>query len=154
MAAYFTDSSAAVKRYLAEVGSQWVQDLFAVKPPNEFYAVATIAVEVVAAITRRGQGGGITQPESSRLCDVFLFDLELDFETVSITDSLLIQAIYLARIYGLRGYDAVQLAAGLEVNRLRVASGLSPIIFVSADKELNASAQSEGLAVDDPNDHS
>lgn len=153
MAAYFTDSSAAVKRYLGEVGSGWVQGLFVTKPPNEFYAVVTTGVEVVAAITRRARGGTITQTDAARLCAVFLLDLEFDFEMVSVTDDLIRQAISLAQAYGLRGYDAVQLAAGSEVNRLRVTAGLSPIIFVSADRELNAAAHSEGLAVDDPNNH-
>lgn len=39
----------------------------------------------------------------------------------------------LSETYGLRGYDAIQLAAGRAVNSLCIANGLPPIIFVSAD---------------------
>lgn len=153
MATYFTDSSAAAKRYLLETGSRWVKGLFTATPPNEVFVVATTGVEVAAAITRRGRGGTISPTDAAAFCTLFLTDLSQDYQSVDVTDSLLRQAIQLARRHGLRGYDAVQLAAALEVNRVRVAAGLLPIIFVSADNELNAAAQSEGLAVDDPNAH-
>ncbi len=58
----------------------------------------------------------------------------------------------LAEARGLRGYDAVQLAAGYAVNALCLTSGLPPLIFVSADNELNAAASSEGLIVENPNE--
>lgn len=153
MAAYFTDSSAVIKRYLRETGSVWVRELFASTPPNSFYAVATVGVEVVAAITRRARGGTVSQAGAARWCGVFLTDLNLEFAVVGVTGDLLRNAVSLARAHGLRGYDAVQLAAGLEANRLRLADGLSPLVFLSADNELNAAARSEGLSVDDPNAH-
>ena len=55
----------------------------------------------------------------------------------------------LAETHGLRGYDAIQLAAAIEVGRRYVASGLPPIIFVCADSALNAVAAVEGLIVED-----
>jgi hypothetical protein len=57
----------------------------------------------------------------------------------------------LAETHGLRGYDAMQLATALEVNTLRIVSGLPPLTLVSADVELNAAAIAEGLTVEDPN---
>ena len=46
----------------------------------------------------------------------------------------------------LRGYDAVQLAAALEV-RLQVPL----LILVSGDGDLNTAATAEGLPVENPN---
>ena len=46
------------------------------------------------------------------------------------------------------GYDAVQLAATLEV-RAKIPS----LILVSADAALNTAAAAEGLQVEDPNTH-
>jgi hypothetical protein len=60
----------------------------------------------------------------------------------------------LAETYGLRGYDAIQLAAGCTVNTLCIFSGLAPIVFVSADNELNVAASNEGLIVENPNKQS
>ena len=50
-------------------------------------------------------------------------------------------------------YDAVQLAAALEVGRLHQAVGLGSVTLISADGELNIAATVEGLRVDDPNAH-
>lgn len=58
-----------------------------------------------------------------------------------------------AEVHRLRGYDAVQLGAAVELHVLREAAGLPPLVFVSADQPLNAAAASEGLVVDDPNRH-
>lgn len=58
----------------------------------------------------------------------------------------------LAQTHALRGYDAVQLAAALEVHRLYAALGLPLILFISADNELNAAAKVEGLQVENPSD--
>ncbi len=153
MALIFMDSSAVVKRYVQETGSVWVSGLFTAAPANEITVVALTGVEVVAAITRRVRGGTISPVDAASSCALFLADLGPDYQVVAVTDALLSQAIRLAQFYGLRGYDAVQLAAANEVSRLRVTAGAAPIIFVSADQELNAAAQSEGLVVDDPNAH-
>jgi hypothetical protein len=59
----------------------------------------------------------------------------------------------LAERHGLRGYDAIQLAAALEINSFRTGQGLPPITLLSADAELNAAAVRDGLTVDDPNSH-
>ncbi len=115
MAAYFLDSSA--KRYLRETGSSWVQSLFAANPPNKFYAVATMGVEVVASITRRARGGTIRQQNAVRWCAIFLADLNIEFEVVNVTNDLLREAVVLAQTHALRGYDAVQLAAGSELKQ-------------------------------------
>lgn len=58
----------------------------------------------------------------------------------------------IAERYALRGYDAVQLAAAYAIRAAIQAAG-EQVIFVSADRELNAAAASEGFAVEDPNAH-
>jgi hypothetical protein len=59
----------------------------------------------------------------------------------------------LARTHALRGYDAVQLAAALHVDRQRRVRRRSALTVISADADLNAAALAEGLAADDPNNH-
>ncbi len=153
MAVVFTDRSTVVKRYVQEVGSVWVSGLFTTAPANRVVVAAITRVEVIAALTRRVRSGTITQADAAAACALFLADMPTDYRSVPITDAVLSQAVQLAQNYKLRGYDAVQLAAGTEVNQLCLAAGLPPIIFVSADKELNAAASAEGMTVDDPNAH-
>ena len=57
----------------------------------------------------------------------------------------------LANAHALRAYDAVQLAAALELEARWQAAGMGSITLVSADQDLNAAATAEGLIVEDPN---
>jgi hypothetical protein len=75
------------------------------------------------------------------------------YTVIEVTPDLIDEAVRLGNAHALRGYDAVQLAVALEVNRSHQADGFSPIILVSADRDLNAAATAEGLMVDDPNAH-
>jgi hypothetical protein len=59
----------------------------------------------------------------------------------------------LTETHGLRAYDAVQLAAALELQATRTAAGLVPLTLVSADQDLNAAATASGMRVEDPNLH-
>jgi uncharacterized protein len=59
----------------------------------------------------------------------------------------------LAEQHTLRGYDATQLASALAVHTELTASGVSDLVFISADAELNTVAQTEQLVVQNPNDH-
>jgi uncharacterized protein len=153
MADYFLDSSALVKRYVREIGSAWVSSLFDPSANNEVFVAAITSVEIIAAVSRRARAGTITAADAALTCNLFRADWICDYQVIETNEPLLQQAMALAETYGLRGYDAVQLAAGYQVNRLCVGSGLSPIVFGSADNDLNAAALREGLVVENPNLH-
>jgi uncharacterized protein len=153
MAMYFIDSSALVKRYISETGSAWVLGLFDPTLNNEVFIAAITGVEIIAAITRRSGSGSITITDATITRNQFKSDLQKDYQIVEITDNIINSGMVLSETYGLRGYDAVQLAAGRAVNNLCIANGLPSITFVSADNELNAAVVSEGLAIENPNRH-
>ena len=75
------------------------------------------------------------------------------YNVLELTPALFTEAMSVARMHGLRAYDAVQLAAALEINRLNREDGIGPVTLVSADRELNAAATAEGLVVEDPTTH-
>lgn len=153
MAVYFLDSSALVKRYINESGSGWVLSLFAPAVDGEFFVAAITGVEIVAAITRRARNGSIATADATIVCNQLRSDLQTDYQVIEITEVVISSGMAFAETQGLRGYDAVQLAAGCAINELCVANGLLPIIFVSADKELNLAAINEGLLVENPNNY-
>jgi len=66
---------------------------------------------------------------------------------------VILRAMNLAEARALRGYDAVQLSAALEIYDQAQALGWLSPTFVCADLRLNAAAQMEGLSTDDPNSH-
>ncbi len=153
MAGFFCDSSAIVKRYVNEVGSNFVDGLTDLKSSNVILLARITRVEVAAAIARRLKNAGITTADAQNALAAFQHDLTNNYFTVEITPVLLSSAMSLAAKHALRGYDAVQLAAALEANDERIANALAPLVLVSADTELNTATQSEGLNVENPNNY-
>lgn len=80
-------------------------------------------------------------------------DFVSDYQVIEVTAALVAGAEALAEKRALRGYDAVQLAAALQVNAAYLAAGQTPVALISADLDLNAAGAAEGLSVDDPNTH-
>jgi predicted nucleic acid-binding protein len=151
MGIYFIDSSALVKRYINEVGSTWILGLFTPTLNNEIFIAAITSVEIVAAITRAERGKRISTSDALMVRAQFKNELQIEYQVIEITENIIMAGMMLAETYGLRGYDAIQLAVGYTVNTLCISSGLAPIVFVSADNELNVAASNEGLIVENPN---
>ena len=153
MSAFYLDSSALVKRYSIETGSKFIINLMKPSAGNRLYAVKITEVEVCAALTRKRKGLTMTAANATKSISRFRRNFAARFVKSDVSGLILNEAIRLTDLHTLRGYDAVQLAAALEANSERVSRGLSPIIFVSADAELNTAAQAEGLTVENPNNY-
>ena len=153
MPAYFFDSSALVKRFVQEQGSAFVLGLLRPSARHRLYVARITEVEVCAALTRRQRGQTITARQAGNGLRRLRNDLQRRFTQIAISECLVGQASRLAETHALRGYDAVQLAAALAANNERILNGLSPLLMVSADQELNDAAQVEGLTVENPNNY-
>lgn len=153
MATFFCDSSAIVKRYVAETGSAWLSAAINPSGGNRVYIARTTFVEVISAISRREKGGHISSTDADTARITIEQDYLNEFQKVEISEILVSKAANLAKKYVLRGYDAIQLAAALETEKERLAVGLSPLTLLSADTDLNNAAIAENLLVDNPNNH-
>ena len=153
MAVYFVETSALAKRYIAETGSAWLRTLLDPSTGCSIYIVRVTAVEIIAALTRRKRGRTLAPTDATAARQAFRHDLTTTYQIIEVTPALANRAMLLAEQYGLRGYDAIQLAAGLEVHVRYLAAGLPAVTFISADTELNAAAMAEGLIIEDPNTH-
>ncbi len=153
MSAYFFDTSGLVKRYIAETGSGWVIGLIKQSANNIIFIASITGVEVVSAIARRRKGLSLSQSQATKAIFRFQRDFRRRFVEIPLKSQLVEDAMTTADKYELRGYDAVQLASAIDTNHLRLKRNLSPIIFISADNNLNSAALAAGLAVDNPNNH-
>ena len=153
MAICFLDSSALVKRYIAERGSAWIQSQTDPISGNHLYVARITGAEMVAAITRRLRRGETSPEDASAALAAFRADFAGGYFPLDVSAAMIAQAMGLAERHGLRGYDAVQLAAALELNLRCLAAEAAPPLIITADRELNAAASMEGLIVDDPNAH-
>ena len=146
MPSYFLDSSALVKGYRTEIGTARVNALLRGADP---LIIAQLAhLEVSSAIVRRVASTQISDEVIQRMLDELDREVATSLEIIRIDDTLVANAIRLARIHRLRAADSIQLAAALVARALRVAEEL---ILVSADLELNNAAAAEGLQIEDPN---
>ena len=107
---FYLDSSALVKRYAVETGTEWVRALCS--EPDHVIAVALIGfVEVAAAVAGKLRGRIIDQATG----DVILTGLKADAATqyllLDVNQYVVDEAIELTGRRRLRGYDAVHLAA-------------------------------------------
>ena len=151
---FYLDASALVKRYLAETGSGWVESLCADEANNAIAIARFGLVEAAAAFAAKRRGQFITDSQyEAALGDLLRYAGER-YRLVAVGPTLIDSAIQLTRRHELRGYDAIHLACALALNRPLVDDGLPPLTFIAADDNLLAAAQSEGLAVENPNDHS
>lgn len=148
MANFFLDTSALVKRYAQEVGTEWVLGL--IDSGNEIHIVSITGPEIVAAFNRKARLGDISIEAALQASEHFKEDYAGAYQIVELSHYLMFSAMSLAETHNLRGYDAVQLAAAM---RLKSTSELDDLVFVYADINLNAAANSEGLVTDNPNDH-
>jgi predicted nucleic acid-binding protein len=149
MAQHFLDSSALLKRYRQEAGSQWMLNLSA---SSGRLVVSRLAhVEVISAIVRRGRSSGALSQQAQQAISAFDRDIRQVFEIIELEGPVISVAIDFAKQYGLRAADALQLACATLV----FPKGTSPPDYyvVSADDELNAAARAEGLQVANPNLH-
>ena len=148
--AYF-DSSALVKRYIAETGTTWVQAWC--DSPNQTVAVAEIGlVEIAAAFAAKLRGEFITQTDYRNARTDLAIDAQDKYVLVTANRSLVDEAIELTAQHRLRGYDAVHLACALRLHRALTVHNLAPLTFICAD-DLLAAAATEGLFTDNPNHH-
>lgn len=153
MGALYLDSSSIVKRYSVEKGTSFVIGLLRPSANNRLYSSKITEVEVCAAFSRKQKGLIISTKDAQKAVSRFHRNFADKFRKPDVTDSIINEAVRLTETYALRGYDAVQLATALETNRKRLRDGLSQLIFISADNELNDAAQAEGLTVENPNNY-
>ncbi len=133
----YCDTSALLKQYIEEDGSEAVRDAFA----SSSVAVCRITwAEAMAALSRRERETAgypfVFGQARARLCS----DWE-HFLIIEITQPLVELAGDLADTFALRAYDSVQLAAA---KTLQDASG-EPITFACFDTRLNKAAKVLGM---------
>ena len=147
MALYYLETSALVKLYVREPGTDRVLALAARSSENRLAVLALTQVEVRSAIRRRERNGEIPAVVASQLLESLKRHLEGRFVTQAITDFVLDIASELVDRYALRAFDAIQLAGFMA---MRNSAGTEMPVFVCSDQTLLAAARQEGTPVLDP----
>jgi predicted nucleic acid-binding protein len=150
---YYLDSSALVKRYVTETGSPWLRAELYASARNPVVIARITWVEVLTALARRQREGTLARQDLLEVVRQLRHHLDTQYQVVELDGPLTERAGELVMRHPLRAYDAVQLAAAMQVYEdLARAQGLV-LVFLSADDRLLSAAQTEGLSTDNPNHH-
>jgi predicted nucleic acid-binding protein len=147
VALYYLETSALVKLYIREPGTERMLRLVSRANNHRFVVLTLSRVEFHSAIRRREREGDVETSLAQRLLSRFDEHMETKFLKQVLNDSVLDLAASLVDRYPLRAYDAVQLAGCL---MLRVGSGKDHPSFVSSDERLIEVASAEGLQMMNP----
>jgi hypothetical protein len=148
MAAYFLDSSALLKFYVEEPGSDAVDALVNRLAPGDVAISRFATVEVVSGLVRRTRSGDIAEDDLQMALGFFDEDVEARFGVIELGGAVFSRARSLVGSHGLKAADAIQLASALFAAGDRKRDG--GLTLVSSDLELNAAAEAEGLTVLNP----
>jgi predicted nucleic acid-binding protein len=132
----YLDTSSLVKLYVDEESSEDVRELCI---EANIFATSRVAYpELLSALTRRNNIGDLLNSEFESLVHKFTTEwgryVSLDINEI--------HAGELVRKHGIRGLDAIHLAAALQ---LITDDQNVDVIFSSFDKKLNEAAKAEGL---------
>ena len=134
----YLDTSSLLKLYLEEDHSDLVRSWAA---GAEVLCTSRISYpEAMAALARRWRQGDLDRDGFDAVCRSLTADWP-GFSAVELSEQA---AAEVAVRLALRGFDAIQLAAAVEIV---AGSGQAPAFFSSFDRQLNRAARAEGLAV-------
>jgi len=142
---YFLDTSAFVKRYRPEVGSEVVQRLFA-EPGAVLIVSAVTLTETYAALYRHHRTDRLSEAALHEALDGVTTDLEYgDLSVLDVTSPHVARSRSLIAQYELTSHDALILAAAIDLKPFG-------IIFVCADVRsgLLRAAEACGLSTLNP----
>ena len=153
MSIAYLDTSALVKQYVIEPGSNWVKALLVPDlTPTVFTSHLTV-VEAMCAFARRRREGSLSSHQHAQILRAFEYDVQNRLNILDVGPAVIRTAQRLANQHPLRAYDAVQLATAWLANENLVRSEQRPLMFVCADNHLVATAQAEGLLTENPSQY-
>ncbi len=150
--AYF-DTSALVKRYVAEVGSPWVNSLLTFPRTLTIFTSQLTVVETTCAFSRRRREGTLSSKNYEDLLAAFNYDTAYRYIVADVMQVTVDTACELSGTHPLRAYDAIHLATALLLNGEIIRNNKPPLTFICADNRLLEIAQAENLRTENPNDH-
>ena len=153
MSLVYLDTSALVKHYVAEIGSEWVNALLTDSDTAAVFSSHLALLEATCAFARRVREGNLSTDLHAALLRALDYDCSYRYIMVDVVPATIDVARALANQYALRAYDAVHLATAWLINQELGRAGKPPLLFVAADELLLGVARAENMPVQNPSDH-
>lgn len=148
MPIFYLDTSALVKRYRAERGTEVVEALLANPLPEDRFLVSFLSViELTSGILRLVKGGQLSEDTANEILARFRRDLRELFTVWPLNEEVAVSAVTVVEEHRLRSSDAIHLTTAQKIGSL--APG-ARVVMVSSDRELLDAATAAGLIALDP----
>jgi len=144
LALYYLETSALVKLYIREPGTDRLLQLASRAANHRFAVLSLTQVEFRSAIRKRQRVLDLDEPAADQIIARFEQHLETKYVSKAVSSAVLDLAKALVDRYGLRAYDAIQLAGCVA---LKGTSKHQDPTFVCADRDLVRAGEFEGLPV-------
>jgi predicted nucleic acid-binding protein len=144
LGAFYLDTSALVKLYVQEPGTERMLRLAEPSGGHTLAVLSLARVEFRAAVRQRERNGDLPHDAAEALSARMDSHLQNLYLIQLVTEAVVEEAAALLDRHPLRAYDAMQLAGCLALRSSERPS------FVCSDRRLSRAAEQEGLAVLDP----
>jgi predicted nucleic acid-binding protein len=148
MPAFYLDSSALVKRYVPETGSDILNALFVRVPAQQMIVSSWAVAETVAALNRKKNDTQMTSTALASTINLLLDETDLCWQpkvdSASVRDSL-----DLITRHNLNATDALHLHVVLHLQKL-LSQFETNLVLVTSDQRLLRAAKAEDLITIDP----
>ncbi len=138
---YYFDTSALVKRYHREKGTEKIDEI--IDGDDEIYISTVGIAETISAFTRLRNSRIIGKKRYEEITGIFFNDVENRYIPIPFDDSNILKAVSLIENHDLRTLDAFHLSAALSI------ADMHPV-FASSDRKLLKAAEKEGFSIMDP----
>ncbi len=140
------ETSALVKRYRSENGTEVVTELVDQRTPDDSFVTSYFSVlEVEATIARALKARLVDQRGYNRLLGQFSMEVDDIIMLQPINNNTILKAISMARRHSLRSGDAVHLATASLIRQS--IDDVPSLVLVTGDGELASAAVVEGFQV-------
>ena len=151
MIVFYLDTSAFVKRYRTEKGTEVMDQIFALLDLDASKKASTSmlgVLEFVSACSRLQKNQEIEADDFNNLFAQFLEDLEKYYLIRPLNDQVVVAGIKEIIEHRLKSADSLHLATALRLERILGDENL--VVFVTADEELFKAAREEGIETINP----
>ena len=139
MRLYF-DTSALLKKYIAEIGSDNVDKLFL--SATEIYISTIGKIETISSLRRLQIEKEINQNDYDVLKKEIIHDFKF-YHLIDISDDVILSSVNTIDKYQLKSLDSIHLGSALSIK-------INIDFFVSCDKKLLNAAKKEGFNIINP----
>lgn len=148
MPVFYLDTSALVKRYRTEQGTEVVEQLLSNPSPEDRFFISFLSIiELTSAVLRLVRGGQLREETANQLLARFRRDVQDLFRVWPLNEDIAASAVQVVEARRLRSADALHMATAETIASL--ASGACAVM-VSSDRELLDAAGAAGLVPLDP----